>query len=135
MYSAIGTDRGSVPPPFSSFRLFGDSVNVAARMESNGLPGKIHVSRGFADALQASGRRNWLVARDDKVHAKGLGYVDTFWLKVVQTDSRTSGAHSSDDLDDVSGSSGQRKDHSPSSRGDNLWLSSSIDEYEQVVEI
>ena len=34
-----------------TYDLWGDTVNVAARMESNGVPGAVQVSRATADLL------------------------------------------------------------------------------------
>ncbi|CAB9515786.1 natriuretic peptide receptor 2 [Seminavis robusta] len=68
------------------FQLFGDSMNTAARMEQNGQPGKIHVSASTAEALRASGCGKWLTERQDKIVAKGLGQLTTYWV-YVNTDS------------------------------------------------
>lgn len=38
------------------FQLFGDTVNTAARMESNGSPGMIHISQETANELTAHGK-------------------------------------------------------------------------------
>jgi class 3 adenylate cyclase len=38
------------------FQLFGDTVNTAARMESNGAPGMVHISQDTADELKAHGK-------------------------------------------------------------------------------
>jgi class 3 adenylate cyclase len=35
-----------------SYDLWGDAVNVASRMESNGIPGRIHVSQSTYDLLK-----------------------------------------------------------------------------------
>jgi class 3 adenylate cyclase len=43
----IGTER-------IQYDVWGDTVNVASRMESTGEPGRIHVSEAFADALKTS---------------------------------------------------------------------------------
>ena len=50
----IGTQR-------LQYDIWGDTVNVASRMESTGEPGRIHVSDAFADALRdwKGTRRDW----------------------------------------------------------------------------
>jgi class 3 adenylate cyclase len=36
------------------YSIFGDTINTTARMESNSLPGRIHVSDKFAAAFAAA---------------------------------------------------------------------------------
>lgn len=62
------------------FQLFGDTVNCAARMESNGVPSKIQCSQKTADLLIAAGKRHWLEKRPDLVEAKGKGKLQTYWI-------------------------------------------------------
>jgi Adenylate and Guanylate cyclase catalytic domain len=69
----------------SRFQLFGDTMNTASRMESTGIPGKIHLSHETANRLVAAGKANWVVPRDDLVVAKGKGELKTFWLDVVNS--------------------------------------------------
>ncbi|CAB9499607.1 Receptor-type guanylate cyclase gcy [Seminavis robusta] len=64
------------------FQLFGDSINTASRMKSNGVPGKIQVSQSTADELIRHGHRDWLTEREDKVEAKGKGLMTTYWVAV-----------------------------------------------------
>jgi class 3 adenylate cyclase len=55
------------------FQLFGDTVNTAARIESNGCRDKIQVSETTADLLIAAGKGSWLKKREDLIEAKGKG--------------------------------------------------------------
>ena len=55
-------------------------MNTAARMESNGKPGCIHLSEQTASLLIESGKSNWLEMRKDKIVAKGKGELQTYWL-------------------------------------------------------
>ncbi|KAL7580183.1 hypothetical protein ACA910_012934 [Epithemia clementina (nom. ined.)] len=66
------------------FQLFGDTVNTTARMESTGLPNKIHLSQDTASLLIAAGKSEWVTARKDPVFAKGKGELQTFWLNVFK---------------------------------------------------
>lgn len=62
------------------FQLFGDTVNTAARMESNGSKGRIHLSESTAELLQAAGLSDWVVPREDRIEAKGKGSMQTYWI-------------------------------------------------------
>ncbi len=49
------------------YDVFGDTVNVAARMEASGEPMRIHVSESTAELLQNT---NFIVERRGKVEVK-----------------------------------------------------------------
>lgn len=68
----------------SRFQLFGDTVNTAARMESNGERNRIHISMETADLLRLGGKHHWCVMREDKINAKGKGELTTYWLELKQ---------------------------------------------------
>jgi class 3 adenylate cyclase len=79
------------------FQLFGDTMNMAARIESSGLKNKIHLSQDTANLLIAAGRQLWIQPRADKVQLKGKGEVQTYWLALGSSSSRASS-----DVSDVS---------------------------------
>jgi hypothetical protein len=62
------------------FQLFGNTVNVAARMESNGMRDRIQASQTTADYLISAGKGHWVKAREDLVEAKGKGKMQTYWI-------------------------------------------------------
>lgn len=70
----------------SRFELFGDTINVASRMESTCHPNKIQVSEETARLLREEGYDDWLVPRKGLVRAKGKGELQTYWLNVTLLD-------------------------------------------------
>jgi hypothetical protein len=61
------------------FQLFGDTVNTASRMESSGVPNRIHVSKETAGLLVSAGKEHWVRPRKDEVTLKGKGTLQTYW--------------------------------------------------------
>ena len=59
------------------------------RMESNGLPEKIHVSQDTANLLRQAGKGHWLCARKELVTAKGKGAMQTYFVTVRSCDGTT----------------------------------------------
>jgi adenylate cyclase len=59
-----------------AYDVWGDTVNVASRLESTCEPGRIHVSRGFAAGLGPGYR----VEPRGTVDLKGKGPTETYWL-------------------------------------------------------
>lgn len=70
-----------------SFDLWGDAVNTAARMESHGEAGKIHVTSDFVHHLQsrftmAKNTSHGIVFRQRKqINIKGKGMMRTYYLE------------------------------------------------------
>jgi adenylate cyclase len=59
------------------FDLWGDTVNIASRMESSGVPGRIQV----APSTRALLRESWSFEERDAVEVKGLGPMTTYLLE------------------------------------------------------
>jgi class 3 adenylate cyclase len=76
----IGKDR-------LQYDIWGDTVNVASRLESTGEAGRIHVSEAFADAFKTSPPAtssqfpvpSSLIERGT-IELKGKGTMTTYWL-------------------------------------------------------
>jgi class 3 adenylate cyclase len=60
-----------------SYDLWGDSVNIASRMESHGVPGKIHVTTATYERLQ----EQYLFEKRGVIQVKGKGEMTTYFLK------------------------------------------------------
>jgi class 3 adenylate cyclase len=64
------------------YTLFGDTINVAARMEQGGLPGRAQCTVATASMVRAQDPegRVGLEPRGAPVEVKGKGTMDTFWI-------------------------------------------------------
>lgn len=58
------------------YDLWGDSVNVASRMESSGEPGSIQVTASTYELMKAK----YVLQYRGKVEVKGKGEMETYWL-------------------------------------------------------
>ncbi|CAG7718784.1 unnamed protein product [Allacma fusca] len=76
--------------------LFGDTVNTASRMESNGEPLKIHISDECKRALDKIG--GYVIKERGLVHLKGKGEVKTYWLVGASEDAVAPNRSYLDDL-------------------------------------
>jgi len=90
----IGMHSGSVTAGVlrgerSRFQLFGDTMNTAARMEHNGVRDMIQCSQDTADLLVAAGKESWVVPRTEKIHAKGKGSMQTYFLNLLKRNGKT----------------------------------------------
>ena len=59
-----------------AYDLWGESVNLASRLESSGEPGRIHVS----DAFRAGLEDDLVFETRGTIELKGVGQTQTHWL-------------------------------------------------------
>jgi adenylate cyclase len=59
-----------------TYDIWGDAVNLAARLENAGEPGRIHVSAAFRDALADA----FAFERRGGIEIKGVGRIETWFL-------------------------------------------------------
>ncbi|GLC52309.1 hypothetical protein PLESTB_000607500 [Pleodorina starrii] len=71
----VGGVLGAKTPRFS---IYGDTVNVASRMESHGLPGKIHISE--AAYLRIVEKEKYAVRERGNIAVKGRGNMTTYLI-------------------------------------------------------
>ncbi|XP_036365765.1 guanylate cyclase 2G-like [Octopus sinensis] len=59
--------------------LFGDTVNMASRMESTGEPLRIQLSQTSCDCLRTA--TGYIISLRGETDIKGKGCQKTYWLK------------------------------------------------------
>ena len=82
----IGIHSGPVVAGIVGFNKFaydiwGDTVNLASRMESNGAPGKVNISTSTYNKV----KHIFKCAHRGKISAKNLGQVDMYFVEQTAT--------------------------------------------------
>jgi class 3 adenylate cyclase len=72
--SAVGAVIGTTK---FAYDLWGDTINVASRMESSGEPGRIQVAKGAFSRL----RDNYVLEPRGMIEIKGKGEMETWFLE------------------------------------------------------
>jgi class 3 adenylate cyclase len=60
-----------------AYDIWGDTVNVASRMESNGEPGKVNISSSTYDEI----KEHYQCLHRGKISAKNIGEVDMYFVE------------------------------------------------------
>lgn len=116
------------------FQLFGDTMNTASRMESTGMKNKIHLSNDTAVALTKSGFGHWITKRQDLVHVKGKGDMQTYWLLLGSSSMSETSSIVSDDTSGLAALIKAPRVYPKKNRG-TLWAGTSLEGVLGVTEI
>ena len=65
------------------YDIYSDAVNTAARMESHGEPGKIHVSEEFKHAVETQNIASLQFIERGEMDIKGKGLMKTYFLEIA----------------------------------------------------
>ena len=63
------------------YKLVGDTVNTASRMESTCTPGRVQVSEACRAALERSAPGRYMLSPRGSIEVKGKGSMFTYWLE------------------------------------------------------
>jgi hypothetical protein len=77
---AVGGITGRLTPRYC---FFGETINIANKIESSGYTNRIHISPAFASVIKHLPRSDAyeLIKREDPVEIKGKEKVQTYWLE------------------------------------------------------
>jgi hypothetical protein len=119
----------------SRFQLFGDTVNVTARMEETSVLDRIQISQATASLLTSSGKGHWVKPCNDcDVKVKGKGQMQTYWAHPSNNKSRHGSAKSDADAASVYSES-NRHDDEPVEQIDQLLMGKTMHLVDRNVDV
>jgi adenylate cyclase len=65
-----------------AYDVWGDAVNIASRMESQGVPGKIQITRNTYELL----KDDFVCELVGSIDVKGIGQMETWFLASAKED-------------------------------------------------
>jgi hypothetical protein len=81
----------------SRFQLFGDTINIASRMEGTGQPSCIQISQATAELLSAAGKSKWIKPGENLVNAHGKGETTKAFFLDIRHSQGSASVYSSED--------------------------------------
>ncbi|GAX81650.1 hypothetical protein CEUSTIGMA_g9078.t1 [Chlamydomonas eustigma] len=80
--AAAGVIGGKSSAGVMRYSIYGDTVNTASRMESHGVPGKIHISQASYDCIHEVDK--YAIQERGRINVKGKGQMVTYLISSHQ---------------------------------------------------